>query len=243
MSGFIFGWTAWFACPQLQRGNILTEFTPNGTFIGPSGIMTSDIVFTGIISGPDVTVKDELMIDQVNTSSGLYFKPSWSPTTITKKSQVWVRGVTLDGKGETHELSLEPNVDNSPYNGIVSTRGDFNVWDKENNNFGLFVRANDFTRKGKQIPYGNHGSTQLAYSDQYTIRARVNINFPTVPYVVCTPQWTSGAVSTSFINCVWVENVSTTGFDICARDASGRFNSNSYIWILWHAFCYDQTYT
>lgn len=42
---------AYYAAPQLQRGKFLTEFTDNGTYIGPNGIMTTDLKFSGSLEG------------------------------------------------------------------------------------------------------------------------------------------------------------------------------------------------
>jgi uncharacterized protein YjbI with pentapeptide repeats len=58
--------TAWFAAPQLQRGKFLTEYSPGGTHISSSGIMTSDITFTGTLSGANGTFSGELAVSGGN---------------------------------------------------------------------------------------------------------------------------------------------------------------------------------
>jgi phage minor structural protein len=42
---------AYYSHPQIQRGRFLTEYTPNGTQIGPNGVMTTDIKFSGELTG------------------------------------------------------------------------------------------------------------------------------------------------------------------------------------------------
>lgn len=51
---------AWFVAPQLQRGPYLTPYTPAGTYIGPDGIMTSNIKFTGTLEGANGTFSGKL---------------------------------------------------------------------------------------------------------------------------------------------------------------------------------------
>lgn len=101
---------AWFACPMIQRGSFLTEFTPNGTYIGPDGIMTSDITFTGKLSGASGTFSGDLKIDH---GDGRYIH-------ITKENFVSLRGSGYDWS------FLEPNrlwIQGSDIQSIMHKRG------------------------------------------------------------------------------------------------------------------------
>lgn len=50
----------WIAKPQLQKGRFLTPYTDNGTYIGPNGIMTTDLKFSGSLEGATGTFSGSL---------------------------------------------------------------------------------------------------------------------------------------------------------------------------------------
>lgn len=229
---------AWY---QINATSNFGTWYHTRTFVRRQGLITADRIVSGEIDGIDVIVRDELTLKQTDSTAGLFFRPTWSSGS-SKKSSISVNYVSYDSKGETHGVVITPNIDN-PKNGYVSVNGDFRSYDRENGRYNIFADPIDFTRRGKQIPYGNMGDTQVVYQAASQLGARVNINFPKAPYVNVTLQWVSGCVSTTLCETVYVENVSASGFDIKVRDNQGRFTSGSYIYVTWHAFCYDQTYT
>jgi hypothetical protein len=222
-----------------------TKANQVGTYIDGNGIYTGKIVASqiqaGDIDGNNINIANKLTMKQSSTSSGFYITPIWSGA--TKSTMIGINSVTNGGLAdETHYLSIIPNLDN-PYNGSVSIGGNFNTWDRLTANYNMYAAPQDFTRKGLKIPFGQVGSSNCVYQDASNLHVRVNLSFPSIPYVICTPHWTSGAVSTTYTLSVWAENVSTSGFDLYIRDPGGHFNSSSYIWVDWFAICYDQTYT
>lgn len=96
--------TVWFAAPQLQRGKFLTEYSPSGTYISSSGIMTSNITFSGNLSGATGTFSGTLtgsIIDVVNPSAGHTF--------MTFKQGTEVRKVQFGGNGRDAYLRQVEN--------------------------------------------------------------------------------------------------------------------------------------
>ncbi len=85
---------AYYSHPQIQRGRFLTEYTPAGTQIGPNGIMTTDIkfsgeligaigTFTGTVSGGTFDATDTSLSHRtlINKSHGTFYNTAYGSGT------------------------------------------------------------------------------------------------------------------------------------------------------------------
>lgn len=112
----------YFSAPQLQRGKFLTEFTDNGTYIGPNGIMTTDLKFSGSLEGATGTFSGSLSaatgsfsgdIDGANItgSSGEFRRIDMASLAGVPPYFTFATGSVSSGPGQKVEL-VTPNVNN-----------------------------------------------------------------------------------------------------------------------------------
>jgi phage minor structural protein len=81
-----------------------------------------------------------------------------------------------------------------------------------------------------------NGTARATYTAPQILDIRVNHNLGVVPSsVLLTLKWVSGATSTTNTEKVYVENVTSTYFDIKVKDDGNRFTSSSYIDVYWEA--------
>jgi phage minor structural protein len=74
---------AYYSHPQIQRGRFLTEYTPNGTQIGPNGVMTTDVKFSGELVGATGTFSGAVTAGSFDASD-----TSLSHRTVINKSHM-----------------------------------------------------------------------------------------------------------------------------------------------------------
>lgn len=103
--------TAYFGRPQLQRGKFLTDFTDNGTYIGPNGIMTTDLRFSGILEGPNV------LIQSTDGSSGLKFEHNKS--SVAGKPVINASSLGTAGSNYLFVNNVNPNGASAPLDRIL----------------------------------------------------------------------------------------------------------------------------
>lgn len=235
---------AWFACPMLQRGQFLTEFTPNGTYIGPNGIMTSDITFTGKLQGADISGATGTFSGSVVVSGS---HSGGNHTAYLQQGRVRVNNYLNQEVELTPDTLIFRDFDYGTLPADYET-GYINSFDNRLNVMSkgsIEFYTNGATRfrideggtawyKGRSLFNPLSGTARCIQYHDTRLKSTVNHSLGALPNVQLTAFWVTGAESISKVVDIYVENVTASSFDI--QVAGSGFVAGGYLDVMWIAY-------